>query len=104
MMKVKWTILAKEGLRNVAKYIKDKFGVQARMDFLQDVKHTNLLLGKHPWMGPVEPSLEEHSEEFRSIVVHRLSKIIYYIDKENIMIADFWDCRQDPKTLASRIK
>lgn len=52
----------------------------------------------------VEPSLEEHSEEFSSIVVHRLSKIIYYIDKENIMIADFWDCRQARKTLATRIK
>jgi plasmid stabilization system protein ParE len=104
MMKVKWTLLAKDGLREIANYIKKNFGAQARMDFLHDVKHTNKLLGSQPYMGPIELTLDGHPEGFRSIVVHKLSKIIYYIDNDHIEVADFWNCRQAPENLANRIK
>ena len=40
--------------------------------------------------------------EYRSIVVGTLNKIIYYVDSDVIYIADFWDVRREPKTLAEQ--
>lgn len=50
-------------------------------------------------MAPIEPLLQERKEVFRSLVVRKNYKVIYYIQNTIIYIADIWDCRQDPDRL-----
>jgi plasmid stabilization system protein ParE len=103
-MEVKWTMLAKDALRDTAAYIRREYGQQIRQKFMLDVKHTNKLIGGNPNIGKKEPALSNRTIEYRSIVVNRLNKIVYYVDNECVQVADFWDCRRNPETLAQRIK
>ena len=103
-MKVEWTILAKEALRDTAKYIRKEYGLQTREKFMQDVRHTNKLIGDNPNIGKIEQTLIARKTEYHSIVVYKLNKIAYYIDNNCVQVADFWDCRRDPDALANRIK
>ena len=41
---------------------------------------------------------------YRSLVVGKLSKIVYRVDDDTIHIVDFWDCRREPKVLAREVK
>ena len=56
----------------------------------------------HPDLGKLEPLLVKREKVYRSIVVGSLNKIIYYVDSDVIYIADFWDVRREPKTLAEQ--
>ena len=51
-----------------------------------------------------EPLLEDEAITYRSYVLNRLNKIIYYIENDHVEIADFWDVRRDPGALVDRIK
>lgn len=50
-------------------------------------------------MASVEQLLDGEPEMFRSLVVLRRYKVIYYVTDETIYVADIWDCRQDPAIL-----
>ena len=102
-MKVIWLPQAKKQLFQMARYIFKEFGQKARTDFMQDVKHINMLLSENPNMGPEEPLLADRSITYRSYVVNRLNKIVYFIKDDHIEVADFWDVRREPKKLAQRI-
>lgn len=39
---------------------------------------------------------------YRSIIVRRLNKIVYYIDNNTLHIAAFWDTRKEPKRQARK--
>ena len=103
-MKVKWTPLAKSAVRDTARYIREQFGLKAKADFMQDVHQTSQFLGLNPNIGKVEPLLVDRSVMYRSIVVNRLNKIVYYIDNDHIEIADFWDTRREPQAQAGQVK
>ena len=55
-----------------------------------------------PQMAPIEPLLAEEAEMFRSLVINRRYKAIYFIEGETITVVDIWDCRQNPETLKDR--
>jgi hypothetical protein len=48
--------------------------------------------------------LEHRAKTYRSFVVNKLNKIVYFVDNNHIEIADFWAARQSPDTLANRVK
>ena len=58
-MRVRWNDRSKKQLRKTANYIGKKFGVTAKRDFLQEMHHTNVLLGNNPNMGPLEVLLAD---------------------------------------------
>lgn len=63
------------------------------------------MLKQHPEMGAIDPLFEDFSIAYRSIVINRLSKMVYYIDNDTVIyIVAFWDCRREPKALASQVK
>ena len=41
---------------------------------------------------------------YRSIVVNRLNKIVYWINDDVIEIVDFWDTRREPVAQAKQVK
>ena len=103
-MKVKWTPTAKKQWRKTAKYIQKKFGDESREAFMQEVFHTSLLLGQYPNMGKIEPYLADLPRSYRSVVVSRLNKIVYYVDGNILYIVAFWDTRREPQTQAQQVK
>ena len=88
---------AKEKIRQTAKYIQNKFGKKARVDFRNEIDHVSRLLRNNPYLGPAEPFLAEAPVPYRSIVVNRLNKMVYWINGDVIEIVDFWDTRREPK-------
>ena len=103
-MKVKWVPQAKKEMRLVAKYINKEFGKKAKDDFIQDVRDASRLIGATPNVGQAESLLADRADMYRSYIVNRLNKIVYRIVDEHIEIADFWDVRRAPSTLADQVK
>lgn len=103
-MKVIWHDQAKEALRNTAKYIRRRFGLQVRENFRNEVNHIQTLLTNNPYMGAEEPLLADQTIKYRSFVINKLNKIVYYVEKDTIHIADFWDTRREPNNQAQQIK
>ena len=50
-------------------------------------------------MGQEEPLLAHRANKYHSCLIlpTRLSKIVYYIKTEQIVISDVWDTRREPK-------
>ena len=91
-------------IRETAKYIKKEFGSKSEVKFLQEVKHTIKLLGVNPYIGSVELTVPNKTIIYRSIVVAKRNKIVYTTRDNIVDIFTFWDCRRNPKTLASQIE
>ncbi len=103
-MKVYIPSFVRGRIRETAKYIKKEFGSKSEAKFLQEVKHTIKLLGVNPYIGSVELSVPNKTTVYRSIVVANRNKLVYAIKDNIVDVFTFWDCRRNPKTLASQIE
>lgn len=103
-MKVKWNEPARKALRKTASFILTQFGRRSNVAFLRKVYQTERLLQKNPNLGPAEPYLADAPVLYRSIVVNRLNKIVYWINDDVIEIVDFWDTRREPVAQAKQVK
>lgn len=102
-MKVTMTGFARQQLRETANYIAKEFGEKPRESFMQKVLETKQLLETNPYSGAIEPLLSDLPTTYRSVVVTRLSKMVYRIIDDRIEIAAFWDCRREPRSLANQV-
>ena len=100
-MKVIWSIQAKEGLQKTSNYNRKEFGKRSKQKFLDEVAS---LLERNPYLGQVESLLDEASVEYRSIVVNRINKLVYYIHESTIEIVVLWDTRREPKSLLDELE
>lgn len=98
------TDLAKEQIRQIAKYIRKEFGKDRRDEFMKEVRQTRRLIERSPNIGPAESLLADRPAMYRSYVMNRLDKIVYRIDGDIIYIVAFWDVRRDPATLSDEVK
>ena len=103
-MKVRWNERARIALRNTARYILTNFGRKINEAFLRKVYQTERLLEQNPNLGPAEPFLAEAPVLYRSIVVNRLNKMVYWINDDVIEVVDFWDTRREPTGQAEQIE
>ena len=103
-MKSILTDLAKQQIRQTAKYIRKEFGKKRRDEFMQEVRQTRVLIENSPNIGSVEPLLGELPEMYRGYVMNHLNKIIYCVRDEVIVIVDLWDVRRDPSKLAEEVE
>ena len=104
-MRVVQTGLAKRQIADTARYIRREFGKKSKESFLQKVRETRRLLADNPCLGPIEPLLAERTQTYRSVVVGKLNKMVYYIEEDTVIyVVAFWDCRREPASLASQVK
>ena len=101
-MRIKVEDEAKKKILQTARYIQKQFGTDARVDFRNEIHLIVKLLRVNPNLGPAEPLLADAPVQYRSIVVKRLNKIVYWINSDVIEIVDFWDCRREPKKQAEQ--
>lgn len=104
-MRVTLTDLAKRQVADTARYIRREFGKKSKDSFLQKVRETRQLLADNPYLGSVEPLLAGRTQTYRSVVVGRQSKMVYYTEKDNVIyVVAFWDVRREPQALAVEVK
>ena len=55
-----------------------------------------------PTMGKIDPLFAHRKQTYRSFIVRRFSKIVYYVKDNTLHIAAFWDTRREPVSQASQ--
>ena len=103
-MRVVWSLEAHDQLRHAANFIENRFGKSSRTKFLDDIYHVVPLLSQYPYLGKEETLLEGASVVYRSLVIGRLNKIVYYINGNTIEIVALWDTRREPKKLTEELE
>ena len=68
-----------------------------------EIKNTERLMTDNPQMGALELQATGREYEYRSIVLCKPFKLVYFIYEDCLYIADVWDTRQLPESLAERL-
>ena len=103
-MKIVWDPSAYKELCNIQGYILRKFGQTAQQKYTQDVENITTALLSMPQYGKIDPLFMNRKRSYRSIIIRKLSKLVYYVDGETIHIAAMWDVRKDPIIQASKVE
>lgn len=103
-MKAKWDPKARSSFHQIAKFIQRRFGSTARRNFIEEVKETENLLKRSPYVGKIDPLFADRPRTYRSVIINGLSKMVYFVEGDLIYIAAFWDTRQEPKKQAEQMK
>ena len=105
-MVVIWMPEALDTLEEIRKYIHENDAPRVASNFVLLMRKTSGLLGANPKMGKIEPLLTEDPLGYRSFVVKKRHKLIYYIDSasDTIYIDAVYDCRQKPSKLRRLLK
>jgi plasmid stabilization system protein ParE len=104
-MVIQWTTTARQQLKHLFGYYQAAANKQVARRIVGDIEQSTDLLATFPLMGAVEPALEGLPSPFRSWVVERRFKVVYYIDEahQKVVIATVFDCRQNPEKLKDEI-
>ena len=103
-MKLVWNDDAKFSMREVARYINRKFGKKSRKEFMQRLHDVEHYIKTNPDSPKIDPLSEGRKRVYRSVLINNLSKLVYYVEGDEINIAAFWDGRTDAEEQARRIK
>ena len=106
MAKVVWQKRAENELyRYLVKGFID-FGETTANKFAARAGYISKDLEKFPESGFPEPLLKGRKKLYRACHINRCFKMIYYYaaSSDTVHIADIWDTRREPSTLARRIK
>ncbi|GHT55767.1 hypothetical protein AGMMS49982_22000 [Bacteroidia bacterium] len=101
-MVIIWLPLAEEALSGIFRFYNER-SEQAAIKLVFDIRQATKQLAKYPEIGFREPLLAYRPETFRSLIVRKTYKVVYYIEKGTVYIADVWNTRQDPENLRNRI-
>ncbi len=103
-MKIRWHKRAAAQLYQVEEYVLRDFGERVRQEFMDEVEQAVLALADMPTMGKIDPLFAHRKQNYRSIIVRRLNKVVYYVKDDILHIAAFWDTRREPKNQAAQTK
>lgn len=103
-MRIFWHKRAAAQLHQIEDYILSNFGDRVRQEFMDEVEQAVLLLADMPAKGKLDSLFAHRKQEYRSIVVRRLNKIVYYVKDDIIHIAAMWDTRREPQHQADEVK
>lgn len=104
MVKVRWSRIAQNRKDELLTYGYKEFGRKSSTKLNNKIRDYAECLRDNPYMGKIEPLLEDSPRAYRSITIHKHYKLIYYIDGETVYITDVWDTRQEPKQLKNRLE
>ena len=99
-LKVIWSLSAESRLDKIFEYYIERVSEKIAKKIVSGIIKSTQSLKKDPFIGQVEPLLNEKVETYRYLVFKNY-KIIYSVDenKSLIKIADVFDTRQNPDKL-----
>jgi toxin ParE1/3/4 len=91
-----WTDFSEKELQNIFSYYQEKANIRVATEITEGIVNETDILENNPYVGQIEESLIERTQEFRYLTYSNY-KIIYWInlDKNQIEIWDVFDCRQE---------
>ena len=100
-MVVKWSTVAEDRLKKVFDYYFDVAGHKVASKIVAKIIESADSLGTMPFKAPIEKYLPDCKFVYRSLIVSKIFKVVYFINEkeECIVIATIWDCRQNPVKL-----
>ena len=106
MAQVKWQ---KRAERELYRYLVkgfQEFGETTANKFAARAGYISKELERFPETGFPEPLLKDRKKLYRVLHINRRFKLIYYYatTSDIVHIADIWDTRREPSTLAKRIR
>lgn len=103
-MVIVWMPEALDIMENIRRYLHQNDAPRAAARLIGQFRRQAGLLEENPNLGSVEPLLAEMPGNYRSLIVRKRYKLIYFIDKETIYIDTIYDCRQSPSRLRQLLK
>jgi plasmid stabilization system protein ParE len=103
-MTIHWHKRAAAQLHQVEEYVLRDFGERIRQEFMDEVEQATMQLANMPATGKVDQLFAHRKQTYRSFIVRRLNKIVYYVKGDTLHIAAFWDTRREPKNQASQTR
>lgn len=103
-MKYRISTIFQREMNSIVEYIADNFGKQYALEFIEEVQRNIRQIVKYPEASAVEPLLMERQTTFRSKIVSKHNKAIYYIKGDAVYFVDLWDMRRHPDKLSKRIR
>ena len=71
---------------------------------MNEVEQAVKALGEMPTIGKLDPLFAHRRLPYRSIIIRKLNKVVYYVKGDSVHIAAFWDTRREPKAQAGHVK
>lgn len=97
--KLKWSPRAKNDMVRIATFYKSVASPTIALKIIKNLHNNIKLLCRFPFLGHIEPWLEDYPQCFRSLVDVPNYKIVYWVEEEYVKIATIFDCRQAPERL-----
>ena len=97
-MNIFFSDLVLEQLESIYNYLRiksDDAAVIIHNHILDEIER----LRDFPEIAPIEPELIGFAHTYRSLIVKKTYKIIYYIKDDTVFISALFDCRQNPQKL-----
>ena len=91
-------------ISRVYTYGEQHFGKRAAEKTHARIVEALHLLAANPRLGVEEPLLAGRKRQYRSLVVHKLFKLVYYVKDNTLYIAALWDTRREPAVQAGSVK
>ena len=99
-MRVFWTAFAERQLDDIYAYIQH-YSSRSAADIYNKIVDESALLARFPRMWAIEPLLASYPEEYRSFIVRKHYKVVYYIENDSVIyVVAVFDCRQNPAKLS----
>lgn len=93
----------KEWLRILVFYL-EHYGERAASNLQLQYEARRDYVLRYPFTGFIEPLLINRKKQYRSAIINKYYKMVYFVDQDTIYVADFWDMRRNPDKLKMRVK
>ena len=103
-MMVRWTPNGSKAYEYIMTCATSFYGKPLLRKLVRDIKKAESNLADNPMLGCLEPLAEGQNFEYRRLILVKPFKLIYTIYDNVVYIADIWDMRQCPDTLAQRLQ
>jgi len=104
-MVVRWSVNAENKLKNIFDYYLYNASYKVATKIVTNIIDTADTLAMMPFMGAVEEDLTGCRFIYRSLIVSKIFKVVYFIDEkaEKLVIATVWDCCQNPSKMQNEL-
>ena len=102
-MKPIWTEGAVSDWEGIARYIAVNFGKKAFDDYNEATDQAEKQIAEFPGRGTPLKTRKHRNLGLKFVFIRKLSKMIYHVDGEMVIIDVIWDTRQSPKRLTERL-
>lgn len=103
-LKEHWSKRAQKEYLDTLNYIHEEFGYQSAIKYAESLNKWRQWIIENPEISPIEPLLADMKHEYRSRVVSKHSKLVYYASADTVNFVAVWDMRRNPDALLRHLK